>query len=517
MLEYNQIEDKLQLLKIQIDKKDYLMDQSILSLSEIINSSEIVIPSKNNQIIRDFFDSCSKWILNNFSSPKLSNIIGFISLLITKMGYSQEISKNIIYSIISIEKNLIVDQETEDDETNKENILSEKGVITNQFLSAFYALIVTISNKVEIIVKSKSLLKTISIVLSQICEIDSIALYYKKKRLISVFSKILKEMMNNYSEDMKESLYNVSSSFLYVFAKIGRKRPIYIDYMFKKGIPDLMCNIFLNFFQSNSDYIQQFCTYMIYSIRTSDHKTFFWAKGIINIFVDNANKDISIINLEYIMIALCEINKDCCKLYIIYKLVDIQCELVDLKFLEVGKELMMKYTQNPIILFSTISILRRIKDKEFMTKMTEELLLTFFALVDHLYVELKEWKLNKENKEGENNIKVLIMKEIIALLGNLVVNEKDSNIFIEKSLHLILIDNIISFIDYPKLIKICVGTLINLSNNEEVRDSLSKVAAFIKAIFLILENYKENSAIIEYLMKLLVNVMKNGKFIIIII
>jgi hypothetical protein len=145
--------------------------------------------------------------------------------------------------------------------------------------------------------------------------------------------------------------------------------------------------------------------------------------------------------------------------------------------------------------------------------MTEELLLTYFALVDHLYVELKESKVNKENKDGENNIKVLLMKEIIALLGNLVVNETNSNIFIEKSFHLILIDNIISFIDYPKLIKICIGTLINLSNDENIKDSLSKVAAFIKAVFLILENYKENSAIIEYLMKLLVNVMKNGKLI----
>lgn len=319
MLEYNQIEDKLQLLKIQIDKKESSLDQAILSLSEIINSSEIVIPSKNNQIVKELFDSCSKWILNNFSSPKLSIIIGFISILLTKMGYSQEINKNTIYSIISIERNLIVEQETEEDDTNKENILSEKGVITNQFLSAFYALIVTISNKVEIIVKSKSLLKTISIVLSQICEIDSIALYYKKKRLISIFSKILKEMVNNYSEDMKESLFNVSSSFLYVFAKIGRKRPIYIDYMFKKGVPDLMCNIFLNYFHSNLDYMQQICTYMIYNIRTSDHKTFFWAKGVINILLDNVNKDISIINLQYIMIALCEINKDCCKLYNIYR------------------------------------------------------------------------------------------------------------------------------------------------------------------------------------------------------
>ncbi len=89
-------------------------------------------------------------------------------------------------------------------------------------MSAFYALIVTISNKTEIIIKSKHLLKSIIGVLTQICEIDNIAIYYKKKRMISVFSKILKELMN--SPEAQESLLQLCKIFLNLFAKIGIKR-----------------------------------------------------------------------------------------------------------------------------------------------------------------------------------------------------------------------------------------------------------------------------------------------------
>lgn len=151
-----------------------------------------------------------------------------------------------------------------------------------------------------------------------------------------------------------------------------------------------------------------------------------------------------------------------------------------------------------------------------MANLTQELLFTFLALIDYFYVNLKETELiNKANKimdstKIEQKIQLLLIKELLALLGNLIANEVDVSVFYKKNLHLIILDIIISFINYPKLIKICIGALINLTNNDEIRENLANIAVFIKSLYLILETYKDNSAIISYLLKLMVNVMKNG-------
>jgi hypothetical protein len=94
--------------------------------------------------------------------------------------------------------------------------------ISNQFLSAFYALIVTIANKPEIILKSKNLLKNLMTIFVQICDIDNVGIYYKKKRLISVFVKILKELMK--SPESEDSLLIICKLLNWLFAKIGNKR-----------------------------------------------------------------------------------------------------------------------------------------------------------------------------------------------------------------------------------------------------------------------------------------------------
>jgi len=51
---------------------------------------------------------------------------------------------------------------------------------------------------------------------------DNIAIYYKKKRLIKVFIKILKELKK--AKEGQDSLIVLSNTFMFLFAKIGKKR-----------------------------------------------------------------------------------------------------------------------------------------------------------------------------------------------------------------------------------------------------------------------------------------------------
>ena len=103
---------------------------------------------------------------------------------------------------------------------------------------------------------------------------------------------------------------------------------------------------------------------------------------------------------------------------------DIQNELKDSKFLEFSKELLIKYSKNNFIIYNVVSILRRIKDEDNLGKIAEDFLYTFFALFDYFYLNAKQYY--KENtiktQEQELQFELLIIKELIAILGNISKN-----------------------------------------------------------------------------------------------
>ena len=109
-----------------------------------------------------------------------------------------------------------------------------------------------------------------------------------------------------------------------------------------------------------------------------------------------------------------------------------------------------------------------------------------------------------------NQTQFIVLKELVAILGNIVVkNEIHLKPFVEKNYHIILVDLTLTFIMFPKLIKNTIGTLVNLTNDQTIRDNLCRVAAFIQSIYLIFDEYKNNRHIIDYKLRLLINVLKS--------
>lgn len=207
---------------------------------------------------------------------------------------------------------------------------------------------------------------------------------------------------------------------------------------------------------------------------------------------------------------------------IIYLSEEIQSELIENNFLDIYKKILTKFSTNNLIIFNIISCLRRFKDEEFMQKIAEELLFTFFALFDYYYLTLKNKlesdtqnqlsKIEENKTKNLSNLDMTNLKEIIALLGNIIKNEIHQKPFMQKNLHLVLIDVIISFIEYPKIIKNTLGTMINLTSNSEIRNEISKISAFVKSFFLVAEKYNESALIVDYQLKLLLNMLKNGNY-----
>ena len=491
-----------------IEKNNFELEKScndILSILSKLNKEHIFLNQViQNEFFRNLLNDISAWILKNFNSPKLTTILGLISSLLSAYGHNVEIQKKEIQKLIECDTYEHLTEKKEE-ELSKEETLSKDSILTNPFLSALYSLIVTISNKTEIILKSKHLLKILTTLSAQIVEIDNVGLYFKKRRLISVFNTIIKELKKSTDENVHSSLIQITKLTMFIFSKIGIRRPIYRDYMFKKAIPDRISDVYLQNYANDKELISVFALYTVFSSRTSDHKTFYWTKGIITTFCEilSSNKDENI--LESVSLAVYILTKDSS---------EIQEDLRDQNYLDLAKKLVVNYSTNNNIVYFTVATLRRIKDEDFYNKMSQELLYTFFALFDYYYIAVKK-EIN-ELKDKKENISILstqtqfvVLKEIVAILGNIVKNEIHSKPFIDKNLHLVLIDVKLSFIMFPKLVKNTIGALINLTNSQEVRDNLCKIAAFVQSIYLVLDQYKDNQFIIDYELKLIVNILKN--------
>jgi hypothetical protein len=498
-----------------------LIDSLNLKITEILKTENLFSPNHsyssqmNLNFVKNFFESVSSWILKSFNSVKLTTIVNLVSSILDSLNYKAYIRQEEITKILQLETYESILKNAKKEKKNYEEILSPESFLTNQFLSAFFALVATISNKPEIILKSKNLLRSVLTVMTQICGIDNVAVYYKKKRLISNFSKILKELKLSYKQDSnssQDSFVAVSKLLMILFAKIGNKRPVYRDYMFKKAVPDKITDIFTLLHSKDPEIVKTFCTYCFFAVRTVDHKTYFWTKGVINVLIDYLNKILLENPDEEIIefITLCIYNLS-------FDNYDVQLELKDLNYLDTAKNILMKFSKNNFLIFNVLSTLRRIKDEEFVQKITEELLFTYFALFDYFYLTVKKEIEGEKKRSGEsffklenmNRFEFIILKELVAILGNIVKEEIHSKPFIDKNLHLVLIDLKLTFIEYPKIIKNTIGALINLTTSNEIRENISKVAAFVQSIYIVLDKYKDNQAIIDYELKLIINVMKN--------
>ena len=502
------------------------------SLKNLKLNSKIILSTVNNILkkeIRNILEKISVWIQNNISNVKLNSVIILVSNILSISGCQIEIEKEEIIKLLQLETYDQLMLSEKEEISKNEEILTKDSIITNSFLTSFYSLIATIANKSEVILKSKILIRSVLTVLTQICQIDKIAIYFKKKRILSIITKIIKILYqpNKDSDNLSIEIAKISISF---FSKIGMKREIYRDYMFKKAIPDIITDVFLLNYTKDSETFELckiFSVYTFFATRIIDHKTFFWSKGVLPILIGILNKLIGETTtyrheeIEYTTLSIYNLAIDN---------YEIQCELIDLDFLIIAKEILIKFSNQNFILFNVLSTLRRIRDDEYLEKITEELLYTFFALFDYFYIKTKtifEENLEKVEKAEEHKgsshipkehilvdrLEFIILKELVAILGNIVKDVRHSKPFIDKNLHLVLIDITLSFTTFPKLIKNTIGALINLTNNEGIRDEFSRSAPFIKSIYLILDKYKENPAIIDYELKLLVNVSRNEFFI----
>ena len=97
-------------------------------------------------------------------------------------------------------------------------------------------------------------------------------------------------------------------------------------------------------------------------------------------------------------------------------------EIKDKNFIELAKTILMKHSKNNFLIYNVVSILRRIKDEEFEVLVATEFLYTFFALFDYFYLSSKQCY--KDCSKKDVKFDLLILKELVAILGNIVKEGK---------------------------------------------------------------------------------------------
>ena len=85
-------------------------------------------------------------------------------------------------------------------------------------------------------------------------------------------------------------------------------------------------------------------------------------------------------------------------------------ELMKASFIGIAEKLLVEYENNQIVVFNTLSVLRRINNYTFYQELASNLLLTFFSLFDFYY---------QKAKNEPENLSSTVLKEIIAILGNI--------------------------------------------------------------------------------------------------
>lgn len=104
---------------------------------------------------------------------------------------------------------------------------------------------------------------------------------------------------------------------------------------------------------------------------------------------------------------------------------------------------------------------------------------------------------------------ILPLKEISGTLGS-IATIPEVAYRIEHSAGVeILTDVAERYIEHPKLVKTCIGTLVNLSMHDSILERMSNNLKFYEMLKAVLNTYCSSWFMMEYTLRLLVNSLKN--------
>lgn len=121
-----------------------------------------------------------------------------------------------------------------------------------------------------------------------------------------------------------------------------------------------------------------------------------------------------------------------------------------------------------------------------------------------------EW-LGKLTKQ----VYILPLKELVAGLGSLCTNLEIAQEVVKAAGIEIVLEVILRHLDQAKLVKTCVGSLVNLSVQgdfylEGIVDRITSNIKFYEVVNLLLEKYSNSTYMMEYVLKLILNGLQNS-------
>mmetsp|Transcript_57429 Transcript_57429/g.65514 ORF Transcript_57429/g.65514 Transcript_57429/m.65514 type:complete len:659 (-) Transcript_57429:153-2129(-) len=339
--------------------------------------------------------------------------------------------------------------------------------------------------------KYRMFLYAILKIINRLLAVTNMPNLYRKGGVIKAVLALNKVLFN--FEDWDEVISNIIVVNLHTLSKFVRHSSKSREYFVRKGGIQLVQKLLKdekNLIQPtySAPLYQACCLVLGHTAVTQDHRLMIWVSGslphLVSIIQEQLQMDLSeeggqtLENIYFLILGLVNGNDE------------IQDDVMKHDFLKLAVSSINAYAKRKLLIAYIIGIIRRLSgNANHRETIASEILHTLLHLSDYL------GKLNAD----------LAIKELNATIGALA-SEKSHCLEIGKNGGVeIVVNSALKYFKDPKIIKTSLGSLINLSSQEENRKIISRTKTFYLLIYYTIEEHKKSAPIADYALKVILN------------
>lgn len=419
----------------------------------------------------------SEWILKFSASKRLSAMLNFCEKLLKGCHLTEEV-------------NLLIE---------KEDIESTEGLFSAPFVSCLLSLLNSVLSSAKMERYSKLLLS-----LLRICSFtvhhSSLASALRRKGL-------LKQLLSLHLATLKDSAPSTESTRMLVhwlgivLIKLAVYHEKCRDYLLRKGVVQSLL-AFLSADVREPERLESVTDSIVFlgamagnsKFHTDDQQLMVWVANGVPVVLRYYQYAVENRQLE-----AAEAMKSAC-MYFCWRLSISNAELqVDLEGKGVVGFALAELSESTALLSSTtfaIGILRRVSaNNDFKATLSRQVLEPIF---NHLAVHSK-------------TSNTLLLKEAIGCLGSIATEPDILPLLLEKNLPEVLIDIAVRNAEALKLVKTCLGALVNVSLSERTMERVASNALFYQLVEMVLERHGDSAYFLDYALRMVANVVSNRR------
>lgn len=431
-------------------------DEVVLTINRVLSS----LNSYSQDELTECINSAAEWITKHSSSKKLESVLGLCAEIYSSQGFTEDF----IFPL------------------NEETTIMPLANLVSCVLSLINSILK--SNQAE---KYIRLLSKLLVISSYIVEQKTVPDSFRRKSSLKLMLTLFKNLVKAGAKS--EHSVRVLSQLCTIISKMSYYSNKCREYIVRKGGIQVLCNI-LN---QNSTYQKEdkLLYKALYALGTlagnNDHQLLVWVSGGVSLSLAYFDRPDLLEPASFVLWRSC------------IDALEVQDTLVSQNFPEKAM-VTLESSPTPEVCTFLIGTLRRLSNNAAYKETLAEPVSQCFLL----------WL-----KELTKNTYMLPLKELAAGLGSLCTKPEISQEVVKAAGIEIILEVILRHLDQAKLVKTCVGALVNLSVQgklyvDGIVDRITSNLKFYEAVHNLLEKYFSSNFMMEYVLKLVLNGLQNN-------